>query len=475
MNPNPASPPANPAFFWKECGLTLRLAVPLVMGQLAQMLMGVVDTVMIGRLGTVPLAASAFANSLLMVPLVFGVGVLSSVSMKTAQAGGAGDHGAGRSALRSGLWLATGLGLAVVAGFALLLPWLGGFGQPEEVVRATPGYLMTCAVSLLPALTGMALKNQADALNFPWPPFWIMLGGVALNAVLNALWIYGQAGFPALGLEGAGYATLTARTVTTLALLGWMGRSPALRAWMPWTGTSKKPPRRDAGGMAEELRLALPLLRLGLPAGLHLLAEVSMFMVAALLVGFLGVVPMAAHQVTLTCASVTFMIPLGISMALTVRVGELTGAGRDAMTRRHAVLLGGWGLGWLAALGSMGLFFGLGREVAAGFTRDPAVVAAAAPLLIIAGFFQLGDATQVISAGALRGVHDVRFPARLALLTLWGVALPVSWVLGFPLGLGSRGVWIGLAAGLGVAGVVLGLRAWRQLGAKETTPGPGRG
>ena len=249
------------------------------------------------------------------------------------------------------------------------------------------------ALWAVPALVGMALKNQADALNAPWTPLWIMLGGVGLNALLNAAWIHGYAGFPACGLEGAGYATLTSRLVVAAALFVWMGRSVRLKDWMP-----------QQWGCGLELAGLGRLLRLGLPAGLHLLAEVSMFMVAALLVGSLGVVPLAAHQITLTCASVTFMVPLGISMAITVRVGELTGAGQTQ--RRHAVLLGGWGLGWLAALGSMALFFGLGRQVAWQFVRDPAVVQLALPLLIVAGFFQLGDAIQVISAGALRGVQE---------------------------------------------------------------------
>ncbi len=438
--------------FWQECGLTVRLAVPLVFGQLAQMLMGVVDTVMIGRVGTVPLAAAAFANSLLMVPLVFGVGVLSSVSMRTAQAGGAGDQVTARSTLRNGVLLALWLGVLTVAGFALLLPGLGWFGQPAEVIAATPVYLFTCAVSLVPALVGMALKNQADALNSPWPSLWIMLGGVGLNAVLNWCWIYGYAGFPACGLEGTGYATLVSRLAVTAGLFVWMSRSARLRDWMPrrwWRG----------GAGAEWIGL----LGLGLPAGLHLLAEVSIFMVAALLVGSLGVVPMAAHQITTTCSSVTFMVPLGLAMAVTVRVGEVTGAGETH--RRHAVLLGGWGLGWLAALGSMVLFFMWGHEVAWQFVKDPAVVELAVPLLIVAGFFQLGDATQVISAGALRGVHDVRIPALLACAIYWGVALPMSWLTAFPLGQGAWGVWVGLAVGLGVAGLALASRAWRLLAA----------
>ena len=452
MKDNPTMVMAARPSFGQEGVATLRLAVPLVFGQLAQMLMGVVDTVMVGRLGTVPLAAAAFANTLLMVPLVFGVGLLSSVSMRTAQAGGSGDKETGRTALRNGVGLAVGLALLGVVGFALLLPVLGWFGQAPEVTAATPVYLTTCACSLLPALLGMALKNHADALNAPWIPLWIMMGGVGLNALLNWFWIYGYAGFPACGLEGTGYATLVSRIAVTAGLFWWMRGSVRLRDWMPqhWG--------RGGGGPSG----MMGLLRLGLPAGLHLLAEVSIFMVAALMVGTLGVVPMAAHQITVICASVTFMVPLGIAMAVTVRVGELTGAGE--IHRCRTVLLGGWSFGWLASLGSMALFFGLGREVAWQFVKDAAVVEMAVPLLIVAGFFQLGDATQVISAGALRGVHDVRVPALLACGIYWGVAVPLSWALAFPMGQGAQGVWIGLAAGLGVAGVLLGRRAWVKLG-----------
>lgn len=451
MSSGPAITNPNDPTFWQEGRSTLRLAVPLVFGQLAQTLMGVVDTVMIGGVGAVPLAAAAFANSLLMVPLVFGVGLLSSVAMQTAHAAGAGDPEQGRRTLRDGSIVAVGLGVLVLLGFVVLLPFLDRFGQPVEVSSATPVYLITCAVSLIPALLGMVLKNQADALNCPWVPLWIMMGGVGLNAVLNWFWIYGHAGFPACGLEGTGYATLTSRLATTAALWLWMHRSLQLRDWMPSKWIS--------GGSRTGL---VRLLRLGLPAGLHLLAEASIFMIAALMVGTLGVVPMAAHQITVTCASVTFMVPLGIAMAVTVRVGELTGAGEPH--RRRTVLRGGWGLGWLAALGSMTLFFGLGREVAWQFVRETAVVELAVPLLIVAGFFQLGDATQVISAGALRGVHDVRTPALQACGIYWGVAVPLSWLLAFPAGQGARGVWIGLAVGLGVAGVVLGRRAWIKLG-----------
>lgn len=431
--------------------MTLRLAVPLVFGQLAQMLMGVVDTIMVGQVGTVALAAAAFANSLLMVPLVFGVGLLSSVSMQSAQAAGAGDRETGRATVRNGVGVALALGLLSVGGFWGLLPALGWFGQSPEVTAAVPVFLMTCAVSLIPALAGMALKNQADALSAPWVPLWITLAGVGLNAALNYVWIHGHAGFPSCGLEGAGYATVTARLAIALAILGWMSRSAKLRDWMPrrWW------PDGHAAGFVR-------LLRLGLPAGLHLLAEVSMFMVAALLVGSLGVVPMAAHQITMTCASATFMIPLGIAMAVTVRVGELTGSG--AFHRRRAVALGGWVFGWMTSLLSMIAFLEWGRELAGSFVKDAAVVTVAVPLLVVAGFFQMGDATQVIAAGALRGVHDVRIPAFMACGIYWGVALPLSWIVGFPMGHGAWGVWIGLAAGLGVAGVVLGGRAWRMLG-----------
>ncbi len=436
--------------FPAETRMTLVLALPLIAGQLGQMLMGVVDTVMIGRLGVVELGAATFANTLLIVPLVIGMGLLTAVSVRVSQAFGAGLRAEAEEALRHGTWLALALGIVTTVVTLAVLPWLSHWGQPAEVSARTPGYLLLCALSITPALLATAWKNHADALHHPWVPFFITLGGVALNALLNWLLIWGHAGLPALGLEGAGVATLLARLLTALALLLWLQRSRRLRRWVPvrWWQACRWQAFRH-------------LLAIGGPASLHMLTEVGAFAATALLIGTLGTVPLAAHQIAIACASTAFMIPLGLSMAITVRIGRLHGAGEGARLRR--VLAGGW----LFALGvmslSMLLFTVLGTGLAGLFVRDAAVVQLASSLLVVAGLFQLFDGIQIVSAGALRGVDDARVPAWTAFIAYWVIAVPVGVVLGLYAGWGAQGMWAGLAVGLAVAAVVLAARAWRLL------------
>ena len=256
---------------WNESRLTLRLAVPLMIGQVSQMLLGMADTVMIGRLGVTELAALTFATSLFHLPLLFGIGVLTAVSVTTSNRRGAGDAAGVRQSCRDGLVLGTLLGLGL---FLLSLPVaakLDWFGQPPEVSARTPDYLRIVMLSLVPALASIALKNHADALNRPWPPFWIFLGGVLLNILLNWIMIFGKLGCPALGFEGAAWATLIARTAMLLAMMVWLGTAQALRDLIPeywWRGCR----RREINKM----------LTIGLPASAQMLFEVGAFSMAAL-------------------------------------------------------------------------------------------------------------------------------------------------------------------------------------------------
>ncbi|MES2708656.1 MAG: MATE family efflux transporter [Verrucomicrobiota bacterium] len=437
--------------FPQECGATFKLAFPLVSGQLSQMLMGVVDTVMVGAIGIAALGTSTFANTLLVVPFVLGIGVLSSVSVRVSQAYGAGDPAGAQEAVRHGTWLALGLGLLITLLTAAGIPLLDHLGQPPEVVERAPAFLLICAASLIPALLTLTWKNHADALNRPWVPFWINLSAVGLNAGLNALWIHGLAGFPAMGLNGAAWATFTARLLAALAMLVWMKRAGALRAWTP--------PRWFAPCRAAAFR---SLLKIGVPAGLQLLAEVVAFAVSALMIGTLGTMPLAAHQVAMTCAATAFMVPLGIAMATTVRVGKIVGARQPRRLRK--VIAAGWLFAITFMALTMVLFLLAGERIAGWFVADPQVVRMAASLLIVAGFFQLVDGMQVVSAGALRGMNDVRVPAWIAFVAYWAIALPVGAALGLPrwAGFGAAGVWAGLASGLAVAAVLLGIRAWRM-------------
>ena len=453
--PNPSDAELEPVSFWREAWATILLALPLIAGQVGQMLMGVADTVMIGSVGVVPLAASTFANTLLMVPFLFGVGLLTSISIRVAQGRGGRRHDEVKHALRHGTWLALGYGVLMFGLILCLFPFLGGFGQPDQVVEEVPTYLLLAAISYVPVMVSMAWKNYGDALNRPWSPFWILMAGVVLNVFLNWLLIYGNWGFPALNLEGAGWATLLSRVAVVVALFFWLTRAPGVRDWSPhrWWGVAKPGEYRA-------------LFKLGIPIGLQLLAEVGSFAAASLMIGTMGVIALAAHQVTLTCASVSFMIPLGVAMAITVRMGEAAGASGENSVRHRLrkILLGGWMYGLLFAAVSMVVFVYYGWWLAGHIVTESSVVELSIGLLVIAGVFQFVDGSQVISSSALRGMGDVKVPATMGVFSYWVVGVPVGAYMAFVQGEGAHGVWWGLALGLAVAAVLLGARAWRMAG-----------
>lgn len=439
----------------------LKLALPLIIGQLGQMLLGVADTVIVARVGVLDVAALAFSNVLFHVPLVFGIGVLTCISVRTANARGANDPTAARAACVNGLWLSLGLGLVLFALMAALTPKLAWFGQPADVTRRAPVFYLILMASLVPALVGIGLKNHADAMNRPWPPFWIFLGGVALNVVLAIVLVFGKLGFPLLGLEGAGWATLIARWAMVVAMLLWLRGSRVLSGWVPERWFARP-----------EIAALKHLLVLGLPASLQMLCEVAAFTTAGLLVGHFGTDALASHQIALTCAATAFMVPLGLSMALTVRIGEAYGAGE--LSRLRPIALSGWGLALAFTLISGGTFLLAGESLAHLFVADSGVVHLSASLLMIVGVFQIFDGIQVASASMLRGLHDVRLPAVLGFISYWLVGLPVAAGLAFAGHLGPRGVWWGLASGLVAAALVLTPRLWRKTAHKGIGDEQGR-
>ena len=439
--------PTSRASLLRELRPTLALAFPIVVGQVSQMLIGVTDNAFIGRVGTVELAAAAFTHGAFHILYVVGLGLMIGTGVFAARDHGAGDEAGCAAWLRHGRALSLAIGGGLFALILVMSTQLHRFGQPPEVIAVVRPFLLLIGLSFIPALFFQVQRQFAESLGRPWVPMSIMIADIGLNAFLNWVFVFGHLGAPAMGLTGSGVATLLARVIAVIALGWWLKVSPtfAVVRDVPWVGW-------------ERWRF-VALLKLGLPTGGMFLFEGGAFAMAALMMGWLGTVPLAAHQVALGCAALTFMVPLGMSIAVSLRVSKAIGAGRREAAR--AIGLGAY----FAGLGSM-VFFALvfafaGPVITSWFTPAVEVATLAAQLLFVAAIFQVFDGAQVISAGALRGITDVRVPTVLTFIAYWVISLPLGYVLAFKTSVGAPGLWIGLATGLGCAAVLLGWRFHR--------------
>jgi multidrug resistance protein, MATE family len=420
------------------------------------MVIGLTDTLMVGRVGVVPLAAAAFVNAIAHLPFVFGIGLLSSVNVLTSQAFGAQKSAEAGEVLRHGLVLATLTGLIVAIGLTCLRPFLHLFGQPAEAANAAGLYLVLFGWSLLPALIAQVCKQFSESLNRPWIPNFILLGGAVLNIVLNWVLVFGHWGAPALGLNGSGWATVIARTFMALCLLVYILRAAALQIFQPlnwWVSLSWERMQR--------------LIQLGWPVATQHLLEVSAFAFAAVMMGWISADAIAAHQIALTCAATTFHFGLGVGMATCIRVGQAWGAQQPRRVRRIGYVGIALSGGTMALFGV--LFVVAGEPIARLFVTSPAVVELARQMFLVAALFQVADGVQIAAICGLRGLSDVRVPAVLAALSYWIIAVPLGSVLAFGAGQGPIGVWIGLAVGLAIAAIGL---SWRFRLKSRVVPQP---
>lgn len=427
----------------------VRLAFPVAVAQVTMMLMGTVDTIMVGRVSATDLAAVALGNLYFFGAAVFGMGVLFALDPVVAQAVGAGDPvGVARAVQRGGILA----GLLTVVATVLLLPaeWVfRALDQPVDVIPIAAGYALACIPGVLPFYLFNVFRQSLQAMHRMGPILVTVVAANLVNVFFNWVFIYGHLGVPALGAVGSGWATSLSRWVMagSLLALGW----PALRS-------SVRPLRPEAWARTPLVRF----LRLGIPIGAQQLLEFGVFGAMGLLMGWLGTVAMAAHQVALNMASLTFMVSVGVAQAATVLVGRAVGREDPPGARRSA------GAGLLAGIAFMSctavLFLVAPGVLARLYSADPGVVAIASVLLPIAGIFQVFDGIQVVASGVLRGVGDTRVPLLVNLLGFWMVGLPVSLVLGFGLDLGPRGLWWGLAAGIGAVALLLLARVRARFG-----------
>lgn len=445
--------PTAPSAVRAEVAATARLALPLIGGQLAYIGMGFVDTVMAGRLSPEALAAVALGASVWSAAHMFLLGVLLALPPFVSELDGRGTSAARRRIAplaRQALWLGLALSIPIALVLARAEPWLGWIGIEPELVPTVAGYLRALCWGLPAWAVYLVLRFLCEGLSHSRPTLYFGLLGLGLNVLANLAFMYGSFGFPALGAVGCGWATTTVWWLQALGLAVYVARSRHFRRhtllsrWeLPEPAALKR------------------LLGVGFPIAVTLFMEISMFTVAALAVGTLGTVAVAGHQVALNFAALTYMVPLGVAMAGTVRVGQALGR-RDpwAIRFRATVTLA---LALACQTVAAGIMVLAPEAIAGLYTPDPEVVAVAVELLFFAAVFQLSDGLQVSTLGVLRGLRDTRGPMGLTVVAYWGVGLPVGWLLGFPAGLGARGIWIGLIAGLTVAGVLLTLRLRRTL------------
>ena len=450
----------------RELRSTLRLAGPIVAAQLAFISMGFVDTVMVGRLGPEALAGVALGHTIFFFFATVGMGVTRAVGPMVSQAVGGREPTVAARSVRQGLWLTLALGILIFTVLSLLGPVLRWSGQSAVAVEGAMAYLRAARWGILPFLGFAALRSFVEGLSRPMPVTLIALIGVGLNVGANELLMFGRWGLPALGLAGTGWATTIVFTSLFGALAVLVHR---VRPFSEYDIFRRV--RRPDGAYLREL------LRVGGPMGVSRGIESSLFLVTTVMMGTLGTTALAAHQVALQCAAFTFMVPLGIGMAGTVRVGQAAGREDEGAARRAGSVA--MSLATLFMVGTATLFVTLPRplvglylDVSASGNAD--VVALAVRLLGVAAVFQVFDGVQVSAHGALQGLKDTRVPMGIALVTYWGVGLTTGYYWGVREG-SPEGLWWGLVVGLATAAVLLVGRFHRQVGpaVRASTTGPG--
>jgi MATE family multidrug resistance protein len=424
---------------------TLRLAGPVVTTQIGAIAMGLVDTIMVGHLGQGPLSAVALGNSLSFTIIVVGMGILMGLDPMVSQA-----HGAGRPedcgrAMRHGALVAAVVTVPSILVLSQARFILARLGQTPDLVENGASFVHAITFGVLPFLLFVVLRQFLQGISRPKAPMTIMILANLLNFAANWVLIYGHFGLPAMGSTGSAWATTISRWAMFLALAAYVFGKRDLRHYA--VTASPAPPDRAVLGR---------LLHLGLPVGLQYGMEVGVFGAASMMMGWIGTLALAGHQIALNLCSVTFMVPLGISSTAAVRVGQALGRGDVHAARRAGFIAYGLGAAFMAC---SALCFALFPEFFARiYTHDEEVVRMAASLLMVGAAFQLSDAGQTIGIGALRGAADTRVPMLVTIVSYWVVGLPVGWALAFKLGMGPVGLWWGLTCGLTLVAVTLVLR-----------------
>ncbi len=445
----PAAPRAR-AVWRAEIVETVKLAWPIALTQVGQIAMMTTDLALIGRLGDGAIAAVGLAHLILFVGFVLGMGPVSAVAPLTAQAFGARKPRMVRRALRVGLWAAVMLGVPINIAQLWGQDILMAAGQSSETAALAARYLAGLTWSMIPAWCFIALRNFMGAVNRPEPALWITLAAIPANALLAYALIHGAFGLPRLDLLGAGLATTVRQSCMCAAAI-----------WVCYICRPFKKYRVLGRFWRPDWELMRKLLAIGLPISGALMLEWGLFSSGALLMGWIGTTALAAHQIALQIATILFMVPFGISLAATVRVGHAVGRRDPVATRRAG--FSAIALGAVFMLAVTAIVVALRDVIPLLFLGGDAPERAdtaplAATLLLVGASFFITDGVQAIAAGALRGLNDTRVPMLFAAISFWLIGFTSAYGLAFPAGLGAIGIWIGFAIGVGTFATLL---VWR--------------
>ena len=431
----------------------LKLAIPVILAELGWMLMGVVDTIMVGRLGPEAVGAVAIGNILFHTVGLIAIGLLLGLDTLIAQAVGAGDIADANHSMRQGYWLALFCAPPLLGAMWLLVPIMRHWGIDRNVMDLADPFTFVLALSVFPIAFYTAQRRYMQSLHIVRPLTVALLSANLVNLALNWMLIYGHLGAPQMGVVGSAWATVGARVYLALFLFFVL----YLREKKCDTGLFRPE--------APDWKRLGALLGLGLPAAVHIFLEIAVFGAATALAGQFPPIVLAAHEITLNHAALAYMVPLGLSSAAAVRVGNAIGAGDRAQARLAGNTAIAVGAGFMTF--SAVLLFLFPRFILGIYTTDGRIIAAALPLLFWAAAFQIFDGIQSVSTGALRGLGDTHAPAVAGLFGYWLIGLPIGAWLCFRMGFDVAGLWIGLSAGLALVAAMLltrWVRAFRYAG-----------
>lgn len=432
----------------------MQLAYPIILGMIGHTLVGIVDNIMVGKLGPTELAAVSLGNSFVFIAMSLGIGFSTAITPLVAEADGKKNVEEGRIAFHHGLYLCTILGVVLFTLIYFCKPLIAYMGQPEEVVELAKPYLDIVGFSLIPLIMYQAYKQFADGLSETKYSMWATILSNVVNVVINYFLIYGIWIFPKLGIIGAAIGTIASRIVMLIFMHYMMSLKTKFHPY--FKGFTLKEIKRE---------MNIKIIRLGTPSAMQMLFEVVLFTAAIWLCGIIGVTSQAANQIALSIASLTFMFAMGLSVTAMIRVGNQKGKSDFVSLRRIAFSI--FLLAIILEIVFALIFVATHEMIPKLFVKNTDVVnmvantevrIIAAKLLLVAAVFQISDGIQVVVLGALRGLQDVKIPMYIAFVSYWLIGFPISYYLGLHTELKAEGVWIGLLAGLTAAAIFLYIR-----------------